>query len=132
MQRSSPFAGQTRHALTTALPSSLGSRTASTLPPSSTTYEPLAKAVLAHRFVRQVLAISLGFAILVSALWTSWDAGGIPSIGILSFVKNCLSPSAITLTLGWGIFAVLPVAVLRKRHVQGELIPQRVTPYPNF
>ena len=125
MQRSSPFAAGNRQVSATstpitALPSSLGSRTASTLPPASTTYEPLAKAVLAQRFLRQVLAVSIGAVLVVSVLWTSWDAGGITSIGLLSFVKNCVSPSSITLTFVWGVFAVLPIAVLRKRHVQGE------------
>ena len=123
MQRTSPYAanqgqGQGTPKIT-ALPSTLGSRAAPTLPSASTTYEPLLKPVLGQRFAQQVLGVSLCAVCTISVLWASWDAGSVGSLSVLSFVKNAFSPSAIALTLVWGLGAVVPVAILRKRHVQG-------------
>ena len=96
-----------------AIPSTLLSRTAPTIPPASQLYEPLVKGVLRHRLYKTFLnAAVLSWALVLS--WRSWFAGAGDTL-LMPIRPSILAYTVMTFSAG-----ALPVLVLRKVHLVGE------------
>ena len=101
------------HTPARAIPSSLLSRTAPTIPPASQAYEPLVKRVLRHRQYKIFLHSALLSWLLVTA-WRTWS-GGDGDFWLLP-----IRPSTVAYTLATFATGALPIVILRKSHVAGE------------
>ncbi len=96
-----------------AIPSTLLSRTAPTIPPASQLYEPLVKGVLRHRQYKIFLHSGLFCWFLVTT-WATWSGRK----GDLLLLP--VNPSTLAYTLATFGVGALPVVVLRKSHLAGE------------
>ncbi|PIL27114.1 hypothetical protein GSI_10255 [Ganoderma sinense ZZ0214-1] len=99
-----------------AIPSTLLSRTAPTIPPASRQYEPLVKAVLRHRQYKIFLHSGLFGWLLVTA-WRIWS-GGDGEIWLLPVRPSTLAYTVVTFGVG-----ALPIVVLRKSHLSAAPTP---------
>ncbi|TBU28210.1 nucleoporin protein Ndc1-Nup [Dichomitus squalens] len=99
-----------------AIPSTLLSRTAPTIPPASQLYEPLVKAVLRHRQYKIFLHSAALSWLLVSA-WRTWSEGD------RDFWLLPIRPSTLAYTLATFATGALPIVVLRKSHVAASPTP---------
>ncbi|KAI0746295.1 nucleoporin protein Ndc1-Nup [Daedaleopsis nitida] len=99
-----------------ALPSTLLSRTAPTIPPASQLYEPLVKGVLRHRLYKIFLHSGFFCWFLVTT-WTTWSAWKNDSL-LMPVKPLTLMYTAATFCAG-----ALPVVVLRKSHLAAAPTP---------
>ncbi|OCB89456.1 hypothetical protein A7U60_g3346 [Sanghuangporus baumii] len=113
--------------MATAISSSLSKRSSPTIPLASAVYEPLVKSVLARRFVYNVLSESAAVAWLLAAIWTYWQQGGVGSLGVFGGIVSWLSPLTLFFAILWLSLASVPIAVLRKMYLQGELVLLKFT-----
>lgn len=107
---------------TRAITSSLiASRSSPSIPPSTTTYQPLVKAVLRHRLIYSIFPYSAVLSWLLSVLWTTWDQDG-GGLRLGRFFKNSINPEVwVWGAVGWAV-GVLPVLVMRKIYLTSELL----------
>ncbi len=96
-----------------AIPSTLLSRTAPTIPPASQLYEPLVKGVLRHRLYKTFLHAAVVCWVLVIT-WRTWSNGSGGSL-LMPIKPSTLAYTVMTFCAG-----ALPVVVLRKVHLIGE------------
>ncbi|KZP26794.1 hypothetical protein FIBSPDRAFT_918061 [Athelia psychrophila] len=113
-----PDLSSSRSTPTRAITSSmLSSRSSPTLPSAATAYDPLVKAVLAHRLAYNIFSYSALFSWILTLFWTTWDQ---EDAGLGSFVWNMLSPSIWLLSaVNWAL-GVLPVVLLRKFYLTAK------------
>ncbi|TFK83427.1 hypothetical protein K466DRAFT_665850 [Polyporus arcularius HHB13444] len=93
-----------------AIPSTLLSRTAPTIPPASQLYEPLVKGVLRHRLYKTFLHAAVVCWVLVIT-WRTWSNGSGGSL-LMPIKPSTLAYTVMTFCAG-----ALPVVVLRKVHL---------------
>ena len=104
-----------------AISSSLSSRSAPSIPPSSQTYEPLLKGYLQRRLLNNVFGVSGAFCWALAAMWTSWQLGGVDVIGVKGWFLNTISPTTLVCASLWWLCGCVPVAVLRRTYITGKL-----------
>lgn len=105
-----------------ALPSTLASRAAPTVPPASETYEPLVKAVLRHRLLSRTFVYSAIFnwALVIVALSVT-QAGG-RKLGLVELLLNPIRPRTLVYAFITWLFSVVPVIVVRKISLSGVYV----------
>jgi len=90
---------------------SLSTRTLSAVPPSSQSYEPLVKSILAQRTKSTIIPFSFLFTWVSLVAWRMWlEPNGIWTIFYL------LQPSW---SIGSWLVGVLPLLILRKSYLKG-------------
>lgn len=108
-----------------AITSTLSTRVASTVPPASQTYEPLARVVLRRRLLYDILPLSV-LPVWTSAIcWKMWNSGGMSASGILNTLAIPIHPGTLFMTTIVWVFGVLPLIVLRKSQLTSESINKR-------
>ncbi|KAI5119552.1 hypothetical protein M0805_008538 [Coniferiporia weirii] len=107
----------------TAIPSSLSTRSAPSIPPSSQLYEPLAKKILARRFSRNVLVVSAASAWAFAAFRTTSRLGGLEAIGPVGWLAKWVSPVTFTYAALLWSFGSVPIALLRKAYINATRSP---------
>ncbi|RPD56539.1 hypothetical protein L226DRAFT_455586 [Lentinus tigrinus ALCF2SS1-7] len=99
-----------------AIPSTLLSRTAPTIPPASQLYEPLVKGVLRHRLYKTFLQAAFVCWVLVLS-WSTWGH----ETGRMLVVP--IKPSTLAFTVMTFCAGALPIVVLRKVHLVASPTP---------
>ncbi|PFH45653.1 hypothetical protein AMATHDRAFT_8848 [Amanita thiersii Skay4041] len=115
---SSAFRSSTTQSTTPirAITSSLTSRPAPSIPPSSQSYEPLVKYVLQQRLLRNIFVGSGAVCWAQSALWTLWNAGGAEQLGTRSLFVPFWPSTLLFACVTW-LTAALPAIVIRKTYL---------------
>lgn len=102
-----------------AIPSSLFSKLAPSIPLPSESYEPLVKSVLRHRLLYSIFLQSILLtwaAMTLSGIWQRYPA----SITFDQLYKSLFSPITILASLLVWVFGALPVIVLRTKFLTRE------------
>lgn len=105
---------------TRAIASTLTTRSEPSIPPASRTYEPLVKAVLRHRLLYRLFPHALLFSWALVVAWSTWQQGGMSSLGLRGTILNLVSPSTLSFAVAIWIVGIVPLVILRKAHVTGE------------
>ena len=103
-----------------ALPSNLSMKVAPTIPSASQAYEPLIRTVLRQRLLRMFLSSAV-FCWCLVALASTLRQGGPAVLGVVGFLFNPIAPRTLALTGVIWLVGVVPVIVLRKAYLTGEL-----------
>ena len=91
--------------------SSLSTRTLSTVPPSSLSYEPLVKSILTQRTKSTIVPLSFLFTWISLVTWRVWlEPNGVWTVFYL------FRPSW---SIGAWVVGVLPLLILRKSYLKG-------------
>ena len=91
--------------------SSLSTRTLSTVPPSSQSYEPLVKSILTQRTKSTIIPLSFLFTWVSLVTWRVWlEPNGVWTI------FHLFRPSW---SIGAWVVGVLPLLILRKSYLKG-------------
>lgn len=105
-----------------AITSNLFARSLPPVPPSSQTYEPLARAVLSHRLSREIYPVTAAYAWIVTTAWVSWNLSHETDVGWFGMLGYAFRPGTmLAAALVW-VFNVLPILVFRKLDVSGTRI----------
>ncbi|KAI0339225.1 hypothetical protein BDW22DRAFT_1400438 [Trametopsis cervina] len=97
-----------------ALPSTLASRAAPTVPPPSQTYEPFVKSVLRHRLLFRIFVFSAVFSWSLVVVETSLRQGVYGSLGLIGLLLNPIMPRTLTLAFVTWLATAVPVVIMRK------------------
>lgn len=108
-----------------ALPSTLASRAAPTVPPASQTYEPLVKSVLRHRLLSRTFVYSAIFSWALVVLASS-IRGGRGNFGLVGLLLNPILPRTLVFAFVVWLFSVVPVIVTRKAYLTGTWPRMRI------
>lgn len=104
-----------------AITSTLSVRSAPSIPPASQTYEPLVKSILRHRQTRRIFLYSAAFSWVQAVIWVTWTLGGLSELGMKGIAFVPFMPFTLLVTLSGWLVGALPVVVLRKLYLTGEL-----------
>ena len=104
-----------------AITSNIFARALPGVPPSSETYEPLARNVLSHRLRREIYPTTAAYAWLTTTAWVCWNAsqdraGAVGWFGMVGYAFRL--GTILAACLVW-VFNVLPILILRKSDVSG-------------
>jgi hypothetical protein len=104
-----------------AITSPLSTRSSLPIPPATYTFEPRVKAVLRHRLLYNIFGYSLVFSWIQTVAWVTWSAGGVSELGVGGLLVTPVLPMTLVLTgLSWAVGS-LPVIVLRKKYLTGDI-----------
>ncbi|GLB40861.1 putative nucleoporin protein Ndc1-Nup [Lyophyllum shimeji] len=112
---------------TRAIISTLATRSAPSVPPSSTTYDPIVKSILRFRLLYLIFPYSALFCWACTSLWTIWSLRGPSGLGWSGSLLVPFRPSTFLIALLSWCTAAIPAVVLRKVY----LTPTR-TPAPSL
>ncbi|KAG5637562.1 hypothetical protein H0H81_004139 [Sphagnurus paluster] len=99
-----------------AITTTLSTRSAPSIPPPTTTYEPVVKSLLRSRFVHIFLYSSL-FSWTFTTSWTIWSLGGASDLGLYRTIVVPFLPLTLLNTILVLSTAAIPAAVLRKAYL---------------
>lgn len=78
------------------------------------------KAVLRHRLLYKLFPHALLFSWALVVAWSTWQQGGMSSLGLRGTILNLVSPSTLSFAVAIWIVGIVPLVILRKAHVTGE------------
>ncbi|KAI0300488.1 nucleoporin protein Ndc1-Nup [Multifurca ochricompacta] len=93
------------------------------VPPSTQTYEPLARSVLRRRLLYDILTFSALPVWASTVFWNTWYAGGISTLSFSNAIAMPFIPTTLLMTILVWAFGVLPIIVLRKLHLTAVPMP---------
>ena len=109
-----------------AITSSLSTRSAPPIPPSTVLFEPLVKGVLRHRLLSNIFAYSLVFSWIQTVLWRIWSSGSAGDGSFNGILWTLVRPTTLFFAvLRWAVIP-MPVIILRKRYLTGEVFWKRI------
>ncbi|KLO15190.1 hypothetical protein SCHPADRAFT_849874 [Schizopora paradoxa] len=103
-----------------AITSSLALRAAPSIPPASQAYEPHLKSVLRRRLLSNVFIVSASFCWVLAAVWTSWQMGGVDTIGVKGWITNVFNPLTLLFAALWWAAACIPITVMRRTYISSS------------
>ncbi|KAG6910335.1 hypothetical protein DXG01_011403 [Tephrocybe rancida] len=106
-----------------AITTTLLTRSSPTIPPSNQRFEPIVKAILKTRLVKQVFLYSAIFSWACTSLVAIWSLGGVSDLGISGVLFVPFGPWTLLIALlSWGTAAV-PAVVMRKVYLTSTRTP---------
>ncbi|KAI0055711.1 hypothetical protein BV25DRAFT_1903556, partial [Artomyces pyxidatus] len=119
-----PSASQTRqNTPARAIISTLSARSSAPPPPSTQTYEPLARGVLRRRLLYDILLPSILPVWASVTFWTARSQGGIRNLGGTNAILIPVHPATVVVALLTWAVGVLPIVVLRKTYLTATPTP---------
>lgn len=105
-----------------AITSPLSTRSAPSVPVASQIYDPLVKSVLRHRLINNIFLYSALISWLLTSVNVVWSNGGFGVLGFSGVLVTPIRPIVLLVSFADWAVAALPLIVLRKVYLTGELL----------